>query len=129
MKRAQPEAQLHKAVAAYLRLALKPPTIWTTIGHGGGGKVRGAQLKAMGVMPGWPDILIMSPGPMVEGTLLIGIELKAAKGRASDAQIDMQARFRNNGATYEICRSLNEVVTVLLRFCKAPYWLQLHARV
>ena len=30
MKRAQPEAQLHKAVAAYLRLALKPPTIWTT---------------------------------------------------------------------------------------------------
>ena len=122
MKRAQPEAQLHKAVAAYLRLALKPPTIWTTIGHGGGGKVRGAQLKAMGVMPGWPDIVIVHPD--FAQCVLIGIELKSAKGKLSDEQIAIRTHFRHANAHYECCKSLNDVVVVLLR-----YGIHLHARV
>ena len=111
MKRAQPEAQLHKAVAAYLRLALKPPTIWTTIGHGGGGKVRGAQLKAMGVMPGWPDILIMVPDE--NATFIVGIELKAAKGTLSDDQKAMQKAFYSAGAVYHVARSVDMVATHL----------------
>lgn len=101
------EAQLHRAVAQFLRLALKPPTIWTTIGHGGGGRVRGAQLKAMGVQKGWPDILIIHSGSIT------GIELKAKKGRQSPEQRAMTDAFANCGATYVVCRSVDEVDWVL----------------
>ena len=112
MKRAQPEAQLHKAVAAYLRLALKPPTIWTTIGHGGGGKVRGAQLKAMGVMPGWPDIIILWMDHD-EQTRVTGIELKAGKGKLSDEQELRSEEFADVGADYVVARSVDDVQAIL----------------
>ncbi len=101
------EAQLHRAVAAFLRVALKPPTIWTTIGHGGGGRVRGAQLKAMGVQKGWPDILVIDDG------LAIGIELKAKKGAQSPEQKALEVSFVKAGMTYWLCRSVEDVEAAL----------------
>lgn len=104
------EAQLHRSVAAYLRVALLPPTIWTTIGHGGGGRVRGAQLKAMGVQPGWPDILILNPvGNDGGDTFVLGIELKTAKGALSAEQKAMARRFGDAGALLVTCRSMEDV--------------------
>jgi hypothetical protein len=109
-KRASPEHDLHRAVADYLRVALKPPTIWTTIGHGGGGRVRGAMLKAAGVQKGWPDILIMHyAGMSYRGVKVVGIELKAAKGRLSPAQKATDSAFFGVGAHYFIARSVDEV--------------------
>lgn len=107
-KRTRPEQQLHMAVASYLRLALRPPTIWTTIGHGGGGKVRGALLKAMGVQPGWPDILVLGP-TTGEPFALIGIELKAAKGMQSPEQKKLGYAFVAAGGFYYLARSVDEV--------------------
>jgi hypothetical protein len=121
-KRAQPEQQLHKAVADYLRLALRPPTIWTTIGHGGGGKARGGQLKAMGMHPGWPDILVMARFPT--GMVLVGLELKTKVGRQSPEQRAMEQKFKDCAAWYILCRSVEEVEKAL-RFCK----VELHATV
>lgn len=105
MKR--PEQTLQIQVARYLALALKPPTIWTAIGHGGGGKVRGAILKAMGVQAGWPDILIVWPENGY--CKMLGIELKAGKGRPSPAQVNLSDAFYQANGIYEVCRSLDEV--------------------
>lgn len=109
MKR--PEQALQIQVAKFLSVALKPPTIWTAIGHGGGGKVRGAILKAMGLRTGFPDILILWPE---NGYLkMLGIELKSAKGRSSPAQVDMELSFRHANGGYRVCRSLDDVDSVL----------------
>lgn len=107
------EAALHKAVAAYLRLALKPPTIWTTIGHGGGGKIRGAQLKAMGVQKGWPDILVMTPNGDKGDTRVVGIELKAKSGRMTDEQTALREAFGKTWARYFKATSVDQVETFL----------------
>lgn len=111
MRRAQPERALHNAVAAFLRAALPGDVAWTTVGHGGGGKVRGAQLKAAGVMPGWPDLQVLIPYGG-HGRLL-GIELKAARGRLSPEQIDCHQRIERAGGEAIVCRSVEEVETAL----------------
>ncbi len=107
MKR--PEQALQIQVANYLRVALRPPTLWTAIGHGGGGKVRGAILKMMGVQAGWPDIIIIHPLPEPVYSVVLGIELKAGKGQQSTAQRLVMEGFREAVCGYEICRSLQEV--------------------
>lgn len=108
------EAALHRSVAEFLRAALRHPTVWTTIPAGGGGKIRGAQLKAQGLQPGWPDILIIDRGPNV-----IGIELKAKTGTQSPAQKMIARAFADVQAWYILCRTVDEVERAL-RFCKVP---------
>lgn len=117
MKR--PEQELQIAVARYLSLALKPPVIWTAIGHGGGGKVRGAILKAMGVQAGWPDILVIAPD-----RIIVALELKAKAGRQSPAQHDVAVALHHCRADYFLCKSVNDV-ELALACCNVP----LHARV
>lgn len=102
------EGQLHRSVADFLRLALRPPTLWTTIGHGGGGRVRGAQLKAMGVQPGWPDLIVIAPGPII-----VPIELKAKGGRQSPEQRLVAHSFYNCRIDYFLCRSVADVELAL----------------
>lgn len=116
------EAALHKAVAQYLSVALKLPTIWTTIPSGGGGKVRGAQLKAMGLHKGWPDIIIIAKRGAESVT--IGIELKTDKGRQSTAQKLVQQQFADAGAWLSVCRSAADVEKVI-----DEWGIPLHARV
>lgn len=113
-KRAQPEQQLHKAVADYLRVALRPPTTWTTMPAGGGGRIRGAQLKAMGLQPGWPYIIVLDRGPNV-----IGLELKTKVGKQQPAQRMIAQAFKDVQAWYILCRSVEEVERALI-FCKVP---------
>mgnify|MGYP006921473552 FL=1 len=110
------EAQLHRAVAEFLAATIKPPVVWTTIGHGGGGRVRGAQLKAMGVQKGWPDILILAPGPSV-----LGIELKrpGKGGSQSPEQRIVEKAFHGCRAWYVLCRSVEEVQRAL-DFVRVP---------
>lgn len=107
MRRAQPEAALHKAVAAYLRVALPEPYLWTTFPAGGGGRVRGAQLRAAGLVTGWPDIQILSPYGTASG--FIGVELKSAAGRLSAEQRECHRRIMAAGGDVLVCRSVEEV--------------------
>jgi hypothetical protein len=110
-------------VARFLKLALREPVFWTTFPAGGGGKTRGAFLKAMGLQAGMPDILIFQPGTTLNNgvsfTRLIGLELKATKGRQSESQKEMAARFAAVGGVYLIARSLDEV-EILLRAAGVP---------
>lgn len=108
---AMSEAQLHRSVAAFLRQALKPPTTWTTMPAGGGGRIRGAQLKAMGLQPGWPDLVVIHrlPARAHVGSIVAGIELKTKKGSQSVEQESVQKEFENAGCLYYVARSLEEV--------------------
>jgi len=110
----RPEQILHKAVAHFLRLSLKPPVVWSTFPAGGGGKVRGAQLKAMGLRKGMPDLLVIAPGPV-----LVGIELKSKAGKQTPEQFQVATDFKDCGAWLVLCRSVDEVEKAL-RFCKIP---------
>ena len=101
------EAQLHRAVAVYLRLVLRSPTIWTTIGHGGGGRVRGAMLKAKGLKAGWPDIIIIHPE--FADKIVLGIELKTKKGKPSPDQLGVVRQFELANCKMVFCRSLDDV--------------------
>ena len=127
MKR--PEQILHMAVARYLDLALRPPTFFTTFPAGGGGKLRGAMLKKMGLKPGVADLVVYHPGiarfspGLGRFTQVIFIELKAAKGKMSPEQKDFAAACEAFGATYLLCRSVDDV-EIMLGACGIP----LHAR-
>lgn len=105
----RPEQALHLAVARFLRIALRPPTTWTTFPSGGGGRIRGAQLKAAGLAKGWPDLLVLHPAPNGGGPILLGLELKAKGGRISPEQRSIMAAFHECRAWYVLCRSVEEV--------------------
>lgn len=113
------EQTLQQAVAKFLTVALRPPTLWSAIGHGGGGALRGAILKGMGVKAGLPDVLILHP---VHGahTVVLGLELKAGKGKPSPAQEDMAHHFHACNAGYVICRSIEDV-ELALAFVGIPF--------
>ncbi len=105
------EQNFHIVVAQFLNLALPPEYPWTTIGHGGGGKTRGGILKAMGVKPGWPDIIILKPG-FVDGNgnlRFIGLELKAERGRLSPQQNSVHGSIKIAGGMVYVTRTLAEV--------------------
>jgi len=117
MARQRPEQALQIQVARFLSVALKPPVVWSAIGHGGGGRVRGAQLKAMGLRKGMPDFIIIAPGCdgyMGELTpLAIGLELKSPAGRQSAEQRALQAKWEECGGKFAVVRSLDEVASFL----------------
>jgi hypothetical protein len=113
MKRLEHALQI--AVAHMLQLVLDPErTWWSAIDHGVGklGVVEATQRKKRGVKPGLPDIMLLVYGSW---PCLIGIELKAGKGMATEAQRSVAMAWRNMGHRYEIARSLEEVQDILAR--------------
>lgn len=107
-----PEAQLQRAVASYLSLVMPDKVMWSAIGHGGGGKIRGAQLKGMGLRRGLADFYIA--WYTINGQQTLWIELKSKDGRQSDEQKQFQACVENIGHSYIICRSIDEVVNAII---------------
>ena len=112
-RRQHPEEDLARTVAAYLDLALPEDACWTTIPAGGGGRVRGAKLKAMGYKPGWPDLQIVYRGQ------LICIELKAKYRTLSPEQKAMHEHLALAGALPFVVWTVEEV-ELFLRGCGVP---------
>ena len=114
----------HKLQVAVAKLLDASGLLWTAIPNGGNRNVvTGAMLKAEGVKRGVPDIAIFTPfhqftfaAPDILKHCLF-IELKdGPKGKVSDHQKDWIRRLSENGYRAEVCRSLDEVLT-LLREC------------
>lgn len=102
------ENQLHKSIAEYLDLALPRSIFWTTFPSGGGGLVRGKELKEKGLKAGVPDILIIASGEVY------WIELKKEKkGRLSKDQNITIPRLQLAGCKIAVCRSLEDVEITL----------------
>ncbi len=103
------EFDLHKACAQFLDVALPEDAVWF---HPASGEKRpkatAGKLRAMGVKPGIPDLCIIYQGQAVF------VELKAGKGRLSDAQEFMQWRLVVAGARVMIeCRSVEALAAFL----------------
>ena len=108
---------MHKQVAKYLDLT---GLLWFHPPNGGfRRKIDAVNLKLMGVKPGVPDIMIVSPVKIHEhwaGELWrpgVAIELKAQKGRLSSAQRSWRENLEKEGWVYEICRSIPDVISVI----------------
>lgn len=109
------EAQIHKSVADYLDAALPRSCFWTTFPAGGGGKVRGAQLKRRGLRAGVPDIMLIWQGQAWF------IELKGPKGKLSPDQVATKGDIEDAGARVGLCRNVEEVERFLKHYvCVAP---------
>lgn len=101
-KRAQPERALQRAVCDYLKLALPAEAFFSAIPGGD---------RQMTLTPGYvaglPDLMIVWDGyPLF-------IELKAPKGRVSEAQSDVHEALLRAGADVEVCRSVADVERTL----------------
>jgi hypothetical protein len=109
IRRKTEEQDFHKSVAQYLTLAMPLDAVWTTFPAGGGGKVRGAHLKAMGLRPGVADVLWWWAG--YHGA----VELKARKGVLADSQKLFRDAFIHTGGNYCVAKTLAEIDMHLFR--------------
>lgn len=117
------EQPFHILAAEYLALALPSHTVWTTFPSGGGGKIRGAFLKKMGLMAGWPDIQILVRSAAYDSarpfSRFIGLECKRAKGGiVSASQIAAHHLIRNAGGEVYVVRSLDDIYDTLFNMEK-----------
>ena len=101
------EEIFHKQVAAYLNAALPKEAFWTTFPAGGGGLMRGAQLKAMGLKSGVPDIMVL------HNSVAFFIELKAPKGVLSDTQKEVFEAIQLAGGKAYLARTLDHIEEIL----------------
>jgi hypothetical protein len=101
------EDDLHLCVADFLRAALGSDVLWTTVPLGGGGRTRGALLKAMGALAGLPDLMFLFD------RRAFFIELKTQDGELSGAQRETHARLKAGNYDVAVCRSVEEVVAQL----------------
>jgi hypothetical protein len=103
------EHHLQAAVAEFLSFALPPhEAVFCSIPNGGKrNKATAGKLKAEGLQPGAPDLLILWKGRA------IGLELKTRGGRLSPQQMAFSMRWTNAGGVYAVARSLEEVADLL----------------
>lgn len=119
----RPEHHLHMASAGFLRRAMPDAIPWSHFPAGEKRDLRTAQkLKAMGLNAGWPDFVLVLPTGK-----LGAIELKAPKGRPSEAQVAFRERCVALGGWYAECRSVEEVEATLIRWLD-PFGIKLRAR-
>jgi len=107
------EDQTTIAVADALRIAAVPGWLWS---HFPAGEERdkrvGAKLKRMGLKPGWPDFLLISPEGMHHW-----LELKrGVRGTLKPDQVDFAQHMLARDVPWAVARSFDEAVTVLTRW-------------
>lgn len=107
MKRQNPEERLQRAVVGYLSVALPSDAAWSGIGHGGGGRLRGAILNGLGIRAGVPDIFICYR------SRTLFLELKSPRGTLSRQQREFHAALARAGIETRVCRSLSDVAAAL----------------
>src|SRR4249920_950715 len=106
-RRAQPEANLQRAVMRFLALALPGDAVAVCYPLGGGGYRHGTRAKALGAMKGFPDVFVIHRGSV------FGLELKSLRGRLDEHQILAHARLGECGMDVVTVKSVDEVQAAL----------------
>jgi hypothetical protein len=112
----EPEFSLHCKVAADLRRWAMPNWVWT---HFPAGERRdpitGARLKRMGLMPGWPDLILLAPHdhPVQRPHFL---ELKRHRGTLTEAQASFQLWCMLNECPFAVADDYKAAVAILQRW-------------
>ncbi len=105
------EQSLQRTVADYLALCVPAPPSgpWWTAVNPIPAKSRAAAgiSRAMGLRDGTPDIVMCWKGR------LVGIELKAGRGRLSPAQLEAHDAITLAGGVVTTCRTLDDVAAFL----------------
>lgn len=93
----------HKAAVR----ALMPDLKWLHHSPNGGlrSPLAGAQMKAIGVKKGWPDLILPVGRGLTNGLV---IEMKSATGSTSPEQKEWLAHFEAQQWTVRVCRSAQE---------------------
>lgn len=102
----------HKVAVRNLMPALR----WLHHSPNGGKRdgLAGAQMKALGVKPGWPDLILpFSNQPFTHGLV---IEMKSATGSTSDTQKEWLEHFEAQGWVVKVARSAQEARTILCQY-------------
>lgn len=105
----RPEQALQRSVIQYLDAVL-PTEAWAFHVPNGGGrsKAEASIFKALGVRPGIPDLCIIWQGKTH------WIELKAGRGRTSEAQQAAHLRLQGCGCwPVATCRSIDDIKAAL----------------
>lgn len=106
-KRASPERAIQTAIVKALHQHCKFP--WFAVPNGGKRHVHTAiKLKAEGVRAGVPDLVFVLPGGR-----FAGLELKAEKGRLSDAQKEWRDRITALCGWWNVAHSIDEAWGIL----------------
>ena len=112
MKRTQHESILQRGLIRDLRamgfVAVHVPNGTLLAGNPDQRARQGARLKADGMMPGFPDLLVYGSGARVGH-----IEVKAEGNYQQDTQKACQAMLQTMGHNYAVCRSAADLVETL----------------
>jgi hypothetical protein len=106
MTRAAPERAIQIAIKR--RLALSGVVCHHSPNAARRSAISGARLKQEGMITGWPDLTLVGPDKRVAF-----LEVKAPKGRTSDAQDECIAMLLRMGHDVAVVRSQDEAVVKL----------------
>lgn len=102
------EKQLHSQCVAWLRASNLPVLAHHSPNEGRRGYIAQADVKAMGVMAGWPDLELIRK----DGQTLF-IELKRPGGRMSDDQRAVHAALAEYGHVVQVVDRFNDFVDLV----------------
>ena len=111
MKRQEPEKLLQESIAQRLSLEQRVPFNHIFAPRN---LKDGVRAKRMGFQPGWPDIILPSPGT-------VGIEIKTSSGRQSEVQRAIQRQWTDYEMHYLIAHSYDEFFELVEQYCKWGY--------
>jgi hypothetical protein len=118
------EIGLHMSVAAFMRAALPPEVIFFHVPNGEvRDKATAGKLKAMGVLAGVYDFILIWPNAQVSF-----LEIKVGANGLSPAQVEFKGRARANRCACAEAYSIEQVAQILERWC-AAFRLRLRARI
>jgi hypothetical protein len=103
------ENAIQQQVAVLLHSYCRPDVTWFAVPNGEWRYPKtAARLKASGVRPGAPDLVVVVRGRFH------GIEIKRDTGRLSDVQETFGLEIERAGGGYHVCRGLRETIDCLL---------------
>jgi hypothetical protein len=109
------EEAIHVSILAYLRAVLEPPAKVLHPANGGArSKATAGRLKAMGVLAGVPDLMVLLPPAR-----LLLIEVKGPRGRVSPEQQAFARDALAMGFPFAVVRSIDET-RAALRLWQVP---------
>ena len=105
------EFRLSVAVADTLRRCARKDWQWTHIGHG---ELReaatGERLKRMGLKPGWPDYIFISPGGVAH---FLELKRKARGSNLTDAQEKFRDWCLAQSVPHAVARTYDEAIAIV----------------
>lgn len=111
------ERQAQITVVQYLRTKYPDVLFWATPNGGSRNAIEAANLKKEGVRAGVPDLFIAYAQRSLTSdkhfSCGLFIEMKSAKGKLSDSQIDIMNKLSAEGYQCEVCYSVDEAIKVI----------------